>query len=80
MPIYVYEHLDGTPDDCQEQLEVIQRMSEAHLTVCPVCERPVRRVVARFAPRVSILGAANVRDKGFTRLVRKDKGVYEREK
>jgi putative FmdB family regulatory protein len=79
MPIYEYEHHPPV-DDCQQVFELLQRMSEEATTLCPVCGKPVRRMVGRFAPRVAILGSANIRDKGFTRLVRKDKGVYEVEK
>lgn len=79
MPIYEYKHTNGTPENCVERVEVFQSMSERALDVCPKCGEPVERVISLFNGQVDKLGSANLREKGFTKLVRRDKGVYEKE-
>lgn len=75
MPIYEYEHVGST---CLlgRVLEVEQSVRDRELKQCPNCHAPVRKILSRFyvsAPR----GDAAIRDKGFTKLVRRDDGVYE---
>ncbi len=75
MAIYTYEHLE---EPCAFGLtfDFPQPMSAAPLTECPKCEGPVRRIIAR--PNINRpKGDAELRDKGFTKLVRRDDGVYE---
>jgi putative FmdB family regulatory protein len=75
MPIREYEH-EKTPCEKGAVFEVIQKADEQPLTVCPQCGGPVRRLVSR--PNV-VASADNdgLRDKGFTKLVRRGKGLYE---
>jgi len=75
MPIYEYEHISKS---CSlgKVLEVEQSMRDEELKRCPNCRAPVRKILSRFyvsAPK----GDAELRDKGFTKLVRRDDGVYE---
>lgn len=79
MPIYQYVHSGGTPSDCEEVIEVLQPMSESALSECPACGRAVHRVITSVAGHVGRLGGAELRDKGFKKFVRRDKGVYEPE-
>ena len=79
MPIYEYRHTQGQGPDCKEDFEVLQSMSDDTLTECPVCGKLVIKLISRFRPNTNILSASNVRDKGFKKLVRRDKGVYEEE-
>jgi hypothetical protein len=46
------------------------------LTVCPWCGRPVFRVVGTPSIKSRLLDS-ELRDKGFTKLVRVDDGLYE---
>lgn len=77
MPTYQYMHTGGTPKDCQEVVEVVQRMSETALEACPNCGRKVHRIITSVAGHIDNLGGAALRDKGFRKFVRRDKGAYE---
>ena len=51
-------------------------MAEAPLAQCPACGGPVGKVVSRIninTPR----GNSDLKDLGFTKLVKRDDGVYE---
>lgn len=75
MPRYVYEC--GNPA-CESggMFEVVQLMSEDALTRCPHCGGEVWRVVCPVG-LATPTGDSELRDKGFAKLVRRDKGVYE---
>lgn len=75
MPIYEYEHLEKS---CSRGavFEVRQTLEEAALTACPECGGPVRKILSLnfvSTPKCN----AELRDMGFTKLVRRDDGVYE---
>lgn len=75
MPVYTYEHTDKA---CAAgmAIEVKQSMTDAPLTACPHCGGAVRKVLSRVfvsTPR----GNSSLKDMGFTKLVKRDKGVYE---
>ena len=75
MPVYEYEHVDA---GCAlgKCFEWSQSLASPKLTSCPECGREVKRVVslvAISAPKTS----ADLKNLGFTKLVRKDKGIYE---
>lgn len=75
MPIYEYEHTKK-PCSLGEVLEIEQSMRDEELKHCPNCHAPVRKILSRFnmsAPK----GDTELRDRGFTKLVRRDDGVYE---
>ncbi len=76
MPVYEYEHADPCECPMGRQFEWRQSMNDPHLTTCPTCGRPVRRLVSMVAistPKT----ASDLKNLGFTKLVRRDKGVYE---
>jgi len=75
MPIYEYEHLK---EACPEGrvFEIKQSMSDEPLDRCPHCGRPVRKIVSR--PNINTPKTnSELRDLGFTKLVKRDDGVYE---
>jgi len=75
MPIYQYEHKDK-PCRAGEVIEVSQSIRDVALAKCPHCGAPVRKVLPTIyvnTPR----GNSSLKDLGFTKLVRRDKGVYE---
>lgn len=76
MPVYDYEHSDETGPDCKTQFELAHPMSQT-VEDCPKCGHPVRKIVSRFSHHKNVLSTSNIKEKGFTRLRRKDKGVYE---
>ena len=75
MPVYEYEH---TGDVCKQgkRFELEQSIRDDHLKVCPTCGKPIRRLLS--VPNISTpTGDTDLKSKGFTKLVRRDKGVYE---
>ncbi|MBW2408245.1 MAG: zinc ribbon domain-containing protein [Deltaproteobacteria bacterium] len=75
MPVYEYEHLQAA---CKlgQVFECEQSMNDAQLEVCPQCEGPVKKLISRInisCPKSN----RELRDLGFTKLVRRDNGVYE---
>ena len=57
MPTYGYRSFDSGNccDHCRGGFEVIQRITEPALTLCPRCRSPVQRIL--FAPAVVIKGS-----------------------
>lgn len=78
MPVYTYQHIDAKGADCTESFEYVHGMSE-RLDKCPTCGHAVKKVVSAFAAGRNVLSPSNLKEKGFTKLVRRDKGVYEKE-
>ena len=75
MPVYEYEHLDE-PCPWGNVIEIEQPIHDEVLTHCPNCGRAVRKLISLCnisTPR----GDSELRDKGFTKLVKRDSGVYE---
>ena len=75
MPVYEYEHLEDACD-LGKIFEVRQSISEQELACCPGCKAPVRKIVSRpniSTPRTN----TELKDLGFTKLVKRDDGVYE---
>ena len=75
MPVYEYEHKKKT---CPwgQVFEVEQSIHDDPLTHCPNCSGPVRKLISRVyvsTPK----GNSELRDLGFTKLVKRDDGVYE---
>ena len=56
MPTYAYKTIDSEKscNYCRRGFEIIQRMTESVLTLCPQCKNPISRVL--FAPTVVIKG------------------------
>lgn len=75
MPVYEYEHL-GEGCARGKVFEISQSIADARLTECPDCGREVKRLVSLFAvstPKTN----SDLKNLGFTKLVRRDNGVYE---
>jgi putative FmdB family regulatory protein len=75
MPRYEYKHVEAACS-AGRIVEVTQRLQEEPLRVCPHCGGPVQRIISRVsfaAPKTN----SEMRDLGFTKLVRRDSGVYE---
>jgi len=75
MPIYEYQH---SKKGCLrgEVFEVVHSVHDRPLTHCTECGEPVRRIISRTnisTPKTN----SELRDLGFTKLVRRDDGVYE---
>ncbi len=75
MPVYEYEHV-GKACGLGKVFEREQSIKEDALEVCPECGGPVKRLIS--APSLSFpKGNSDLKDMGFTKLVRRDHGVYE---
>ncbi len=75
MPLYLYSH-ENVSGTCEDPFEVLARPGET-LTNCPRCGCPVHKVPASFTATRDVLATSNIKEKGFQRLRRRDKGVYE---
>jgi putative FmdB family regulatory protein len=75
MPIYEYEHLDA-PCERGWVFETRQSLEERPLTCCPDCGAAVRKIMSlNFINTPK--GNSDLRNLGFTKLVKRDDGVYE---
>lgn len=75
MPVYEYEHLE-VACGMGRIFEISQSIHDAPLAACPGCGGAVRKLLSRVAVSAP-KGNAQLRDMGFTKLVRRDDGVYE---
>ncbi len=75
MPTYEYEHLDE-PCERGKVFEIRQKLDEAPLAICPRCKGMVRKIMSCASLRTPKTDA-ELRDIGFTKLVKRDDGVYE---
>ena len=75
MPIYEYEHLKS-PCSKGRLFEAKQSIYDDALSRCPHCSGPVRKLISCInvsTPKTN----TELRDLGFTKLVKRDEGVYE---
>lgn len=75
MAVYEYEHT-GKACRLGKVFEVEQPLADDPLRACPQCGGPLRRLISRSfvsTPRTD----SELKGMGFTKLVRRDKGVYE---
>jgi len=75
MPVYEYEHLK---EGCTlgKVFDYKQSIDDRQLTRCPQCSGPVQKIISRInisCPKSN----SELRDLGFTKLVKRDDGVYE---
>ena len=75
MPVYEYEHLKK-PCIQGRLFEVNQSIQDPALTYCPACGGPVRKLISCTYIRTTKTNS-ELRDLGFTKLVKRDNGVYE---
>ena len=84
MPIYEYCTADPKRacEHCRRAFEVRQAMRDEALKKCPECGGPVERLISRCAVNTrsqkSMLSDKNLKEKGFTKLVKEDAGRYRK--
>jgi putative FmdB family regulatory protein len=78
MPIYQYKTTNKGCDYCRDGFEQMQAMSAKALAKCPRCGGKIKKVPSLCSGHTPLLSDSNLRDKGFTKLVKKDKGTYEK--
>ena len=76
MPVYLYEHLKK---GCKlgKEFELEQPITDEALPNCPQCGRKVRRLICPPMTIKSPTSDTDLKNMGFTKLVKRDKGVYE---
>jgi putative FmdB family regulatory protein len=75
MPVYEYEH-SGQACGLGRRFEISQPLASERLTECPECGQPVKRLISLCSvstPKTN----SDLKNHGFTKLVRRDNGVYE---
>lgn len=76
MPVYEYEHREDGCPDFGKRFELTQSMYSAPFTVCPACGQAVKKLISLVGistPKTN----SELKNMGFTKLVRRDNGVYE---
>jgi putative FmdB family regulatory protein len=81
MPIYEYAATDKGCAHCQGRFDVLQKMADAHIAVCPQCGGAVTRVIS--VPSVAAGGSHLLKEdhfskRGFTQYRKAGGGVYEK--
>ncbi|MBM4148493.1 MAG: zinc ribbon domain-containing protein [Lentisphaerae bacterium] len=82
MPIYEFEAASATSScaKCRSGFELLMRMSDPPVTLCPECGAPVRKKISAPAVGGSASGFdERAKNAGFHKLKRLGKGEYERQ-
>jgi putative FmdB family regulatory protein len=81
MPLYEYELCDGECVVCGGKFTLRRPISAPALTKCPLCKRPVRKLISAFNSPVHSkpLSITDAKKAGFTVLKRLGKGEYEKQ-
>lgn len=82
MPIYEYQAKDeaASCDHCRRPFELLQSISDKPLANCPQCGAAVIRLISPAAVGGSKSGFdRRAKNAGFHKLVKADKGVYEKQ-
>jgi putative FmdB family regulatory protein len=81
MPIYEYQASGQDHcDHCKNTFDVMQKVAEEPLKLCPQCYQPVSRKVSRpnLARAAPSLSEENIEKHGLTQFKKVEKGVYEK--
>lgn len=78
MPLYEYQAREGEPGcvHCRISFTIMQRMADDALAKCPECGGPIVRLVS-YAGIATPKTNSELKNLGFTKLVKRDTGVYE---
>ena len=81
MPIYIYkaQQKKQSCGYCKDKFEVLQKLNETPLMVCPRCGQKVKKIFAAFSCGQSKSNFdRRAKEKGFHKLKKVDKGKYEK--
>lgn len=81
MPIYEYQASSSKCcEHCRDAFDIMQKIADPPLVICPVCHNPVRRKISRpnLARPTPSLSKENLEKHGMTQFKRVEKGVYEK--
>lgn len=80
MPIYEYKAVNTNPENscdyCRGVFEKIKKAGQPLLKTCPKCGNPVKKIISRVGVTYGLDFKA--KGTGLHKLVRKDKGIYEK--
>ncbi len=81
MPLYEYELCKGDCAICGGKFTVRRPVRAPALTKCPLCKKPVRKVISNFSTPTKLkpVSISDAKKAGFTVLKRLGKGEYERQ-
>jgi putative FmdB family regulatory protein len=81
MPLYEYEVCEGDCKICGGRFTLRRRLDAPPVTQCPLCKRPVRKVISQVHAPVKSkpVSISDAKKAGFTVLKRLGKGEYERQ-
>lgn len=81
MPIYEYEPCEGGCHVCRGKLTLNRPISAPPLEKCPLCKKPVRKLISSFnTPAITKpLSVSDAKKAGFTILKKVGSGEYERQ-
>lgn len=81
MPIYEYELCEGECKVCGGKFSLNRPVSRPPLTKCPLCRRPVRKLISAVNSPMKLkpLSVSDAKAAGFTVLKRVGKGEYEKQ-
>lgn len=81
MPIYEYQAIGpDSCDNCINGFDVMQKLSDEPVKLCPECFHAVRRKISapNLASPTPSLSNENIEKHGFTQFRKVEKGVYEK--
>ncbi|HIG83147.1 MAG TPA: zinc ribbon domain-containing protein [Verrucomicrobia bacterium] len=82
MPIYEYISEDQSKGCkvCSDGFELRRPIDRAPLTACPICKKPVRKLISSInTPKITKpLSVSDAKSAGFTVLEKRDEGTYEK--
>jgi len=81
VPLYEYEPCDGQCAKCGGHFQVNRPLDRPALAQCPLCKKPVRKVISKFnTPKLTKPASiSDAKKAGFTVLKKVGKGEYERQ-
>lgn len=81
MPLYEYEMCEGDCAICGGRFTLRRAASAPPVTRCPLCRKPVRKVISSFTTPTKLkpLSVTDAKKAGFTVYKRLGKGEFERQ-
>jgi putative FmdB family regulatory protein len=76
LPVYEYTHEGEGCSVYGNTFEIMQKMNDPPLSACPACGEKVRRLISLIHVSMPTTDS-RYKELGFTKLVRRDAGVYE---
>jgi putative FmdB family regulatory protein len=81
MPVYEYEITEGDCRICRGKLTLRRPLDAPELTKCPLCKKPVRKLVSGFnTPELTKpLSVSDAKKAGFKIYKKTGSGEYEKQ-